>query len=350
MTTATAQAPAAAVRAARAAGRRRGRVVVLGLALLALAVAAGSLCVGDYAVAVPDVARTLLGRGDGMEEFVVMRLRLPRLVMAALVGAAFALSGAIFQSVLDNALASPDIIGITWGATFAAVTALVVFGLSGVVVAFSAFGGALLVALAIWLLSWRRGASGHRFVLVGIALAFMMNAAVGYLLTRADIHDAQTAWVWLVGSVSGPGWDEIGTAAAAIALIAPAVAVLAPRLRALQLGDDAATGLGVRAERARLLLLLAAVALAAVGTAAAGPVAFVGFLSAPIARRLVGDGSPALAASALVGVLVVTASDLAAQHLLPGGVQMPVGVVTGAVGAPYLLWLLAVADRGRALA
>ena len=339
---------AAAVRVARL-GRRRRRGVVALLGVLAVAVAALSLCVGAYAIPVPDVVRTLAGQGQGMEEFVVMRLRLPRLVMGVLVGVAFALSGALFQSILDNPLASPDIIGVTWGASLAAVVALLVLGLSGVVVSVSAFVGALLIAVAIYLLSWRGGVTGYRFVLIGIGVAFMANSAVGYMLTRTDVRDAQTAMVWLVGSVSGAGWDEIAVIAAALAVLVPLTAALASRLRALQLGDDAASGLGVSAERARLGLIVTAVALAAVGTAAAGPVAFVGFLSAPIARRLVGSGELALVPAALVGVVVVTASDFIALHLLPGDVQLPVGVVTGAIGAPYLLWLLASSGRAAAL-
>lgn len=339
---------AALVRDVRMRRGRRRRRVVGALALLALAIAALSLCVGAYAISVSEVVRILLGQGEGIEELVVTRFRLPRLVMGVLVGVAFALSGALFQSILDNPLASPDIVGVTWGASFAAVYAILVLGAGGAAVSGSAFAGALVVALAIYLIAWRGGVTGYRFVLIGIGAAFMANAAVYYLLTRSDVRDAQSAMVWLVGSLSSSRWSEIAVTAAALALLLPLTALLASRLRALQLGDDTATGLGVRAERARMGLLVTAVALAAVGTAAAGPVAFVGFVSAPIARRLDGTGGLALVPAALVGIVVVTASDFVALHLLSGDVQLPVGVVTGAVGASYLLWLLASSGRSGA--
>ena len=152
----------------------------------------------------------------------------------------------------------------------------------------------------------------------------------------------------LVGSPAAPGGARSRCSAPSSWRWCLVTGLLAPALRALQLGDDAASGLGEQAERARLGLIATAVALAAAGTAAAGPVAFVAFVSAPIARRMVGTGGLALVPCALVGVLVVTAADFVALHLLPGDVQLPVGVVTGAIGAPYLLWLLAVTGRAEA--
>jgi iron complex transport system permease protein len=130
-----------------------------------------------------------------------------------------------------------------------------------------------------------------------------------------------------------------------LAILLPLVGLLAARISTLQLGDEAATSLGIRVERSRLALLVLAVALAAVATAAVGPLAFVAFVSAPIARRLVGTSGLALIQAGLVGALIATSSDFVAQHLLPGGLQLPAGIVTGAIGAPYLLWLLATANR-----
>lgn len=336
-----ARAPGRAATTGRARRWRAGALLVA----LVLGIAALSLAVGAYAIAPGDVILTLLGEGDGRQRFVLMDLRLPRLVLGILVGAAFGASGAVFQAVLGNPLASPDIIGITSGASVAAVVALLVLGLSGLAVTVAAFAGALVVAGLIHLLSWRGGVTGARLVLTGIAIAFMAQAVLGYLLTRSDVRDAQTAMVWMVGSLNSAGWDEITLVALLVAVLVPACAALAPSLRVLQLGDDPAAGLGVRAPRARPALLLTGVTLAAVATAAAGPLAFVAFVSAPIARRLVGGGGPALLASALVGVVVVTAADFAALHLLPGDVQVPAGVVTGLIGSPYLLWLLAVSGR-----
>jgi iron complex transport system permease protein len=336
----------ATLRAGRRSRRRRETVVASALAAALLGVAALSMTMGAFAISPADVVRVLLGGGEGIERFVVMDLRLPRLTMGVLVGAAFGVAGAVFQTVLGNPLASPDILGINWGASLAAVAGLLLLGMSGPAVSLMAFGGALAVAAAIYALAWRGGVTGHRFVLIGVAVAFMASAILNYMLTRSDVRDAQTALVWMVGSLGSAAWEEIAVAAVALAVLLPLAACLAGALRALQLGDDAATGLGVPAERARLGLILTGVALAAVGTAAAGPVAFVALVSAPIARRLAGTGGLALLPAAMVGALVVTLADLIALHLLPGDVQAPVGVVTGAVGAPYLMWLLAVSDRG----
>ena len=337
---------ASIVRDTRLAKRRRELMVCAVLAAIALALALLGLVVGAYTVALPDLLATLVGQGSAKDDFIVLQLRLPRVTIAIVVGIAFALSGALFQALFSNPLASPDIIGITTGASSAAVAAILILGLSGLTVSLFAFVGALAVATAIYLLSSSGGASSYRFVLVGIAFAFLLHGVLGYLLTRADVRDAQGALVWLVGSLSGTRWVDIAVAGAGVAVLLPVVALLAPRLRVLQLGDSSASGLGVRVAPVRLGLLTVAVALAAVGTAAVGPIAFVAFVCGPIARRLLRTGGTGLVASALVGVVLVLGSDFAAQHLL-GDTQVPVGIITGAVGAPYLLWLLARANRTR---
>jgi iron complex transport system permease protein len=329
--------------------RRRERTVILVLLAAVILVAALSLAVGAYTVTLPELVATLLGQGDGKTNFIVLQLRLPRLTMAMLAGLAFAVAGALFQTLLGNELASPDLIGITGGASVSAVFAILILGLSGFAVSGFAFVGALVVATTIYLLSWRAGLAGYRFVLVGIGIAFMVQASLGYFLTRADVRDAQSALVWLVGSLSGTRWIDVAVAAIVIGVLVPLVAVLSRRLATLQLGDDTARGLGLRVDSSRVLVLAVAVGLAAAGTAAVGPIAFVAFVSAPLARRVVRTGSLALVPSALVGILLVTVADFVAQHLLPGGVQVPVGIITGAIGAPYLLWLLATRrSRGEA--
>lgn len=334
-----------AVRDARSRPRRRARRVVAGLVVLVLALGATGLMVGDYDVPLPEVARALVGQGTGIEEFIVLELRLPRLVLGVLVGVALAVAGALFQSTLGNPLASPDILGITEGASVGAVWAILVAGLGGVAVSASALAGAMAIAIAIHLLAWRGGVTGYRFVLVGIALGFMASSVLGYLLTRADVRDAHAALAWMTGSLGEADWGEIALLAVALAVLLPLAGAGAGRtLPGLTLGDDAAAGLGVGVQRARLLLILTGVALAALATAAAGPIAFVAFMSAPIARQLTGGGD-GLAPAALVGAAIVVASDLIGQHLLPGDMQVPVGVITGAVGAPYLIWVLASARR-----
>ncbi|PXY33208.1 iron ABC transporter [Prauserella sp. PE36] len=331
---------------ARTRRRKRSRTTVVSLMLAAAGFLA--LCVsvslGDVTIPLPDVVRALFGGdGDGMS-YIVRELRLPRALVAVLAGAALGLSGAIFQSLVRNPLASPDIIGITGGASAAAVVALLLIGLRGFAVSLAAFAGALATAAAIYVLTWRKGVTGYRLVLVGVAMGAMLTSIVSYCLTRADVYDAREALVWLTGSLNAKTWTTVQILGLSLALIVP-LALLAGRwLLPLELGDDTAQALGVPLERARMGLIVTAVALAAAATAAVGPVAFVAFVSGPIARRLAGGPGIALVPSALVGALVMTVSDLVAQHAF-ASVQFPVGVVTAIVGAPYLLWLLAVTNR-----
>ncbi len=328
----------------RATGRARSRVVLLVLAVVLVLVGLLALMLGDRVIAPGDVLATLVGQGGTGDRFAVVTLRLPRSLLAVLVGACFGVAGHIFQTLFANPLASPDIIGISQGASAAAVAALLVFELSGAAVSVAAFVGAVAVAAIITLLAHRRGPAGSRFVLIGIAIAFLVQGVIGYLLTRADVRDAQGALIWLVGSLGTVRLEELIVTGSAALVLTAALVVLAPRLRMLQLGDDTAAGLGVPATASRLLLLLVAVGFAAVATGAAGPIAFVAFVSAPIARRLLGGAGGAAAASALVGAVVVAAADLVAQHAI-ADLQVPVGIITSVIGAPVLLALVAISQR-----
>ncbi|MFV2021955.1 FecCD family ABC transporter permease [Micromonospora sp. LOL_023] len=329
--------------------RRRAAAVLSVLVGLVLIFAVLSLSVGAYQISLDGVLRTLVGQGSSRDEFIIVDLRLPRLVAGVLAGAAFGLAGGIFQTLLRNPLASPDIIGVTGGASVAAVAALMMFSAGSLGVSVAAFVGAMGTATAVYLLSWRSGLTGYRFVLVGIAAAFMAHGALGYLLTRGEVREAQTALSWMVGSLGAARWPEIAVLAAVLGVGTPVLLALRPTLSLLRFGDDTATGLGVLLERSRIGLLAVAVTLAAVATAVTGPIAFVAFVAMPIARRMMRSGAPVLLPAALVGVVVVTGSDLIAQHLLPGNVKTPVGIVTAVIGGPYLLWLLATTGRdGRA--
>lgn len=323
----------------------RARAVVTGLVLFAVGFVAFCLSVslGEFPVPLLDVPAAMLGYGDPGAVFVVFELRLPRALCAVLVGGAFGLSGSIFQSLARNPLASPDIIGITAGASAIAVMLIVVGQLSGPILSVGALAGALVTAVAIYLLAWRHGVSSYRLVLVGIGCAAILGAVTSYLLTRAEIHDAQRAAVWLAGSLHGRGWEHVEPLAWALLVLVPATVALVPALRMLQLGDDTAQGLGLRVETFRALLLFVAVALAAVATAAAGPIAFVAFVAAPIARRLVRSPLTVIPA-AMVGAVLLLVADLVAGRIF-SPVELPVGIVTGIIGAPYLIWLLARTNR-----
>ncbi|MFI5835710.1 FecCD family ABC transporter permease [Micromonospora sp. NPDC051300] len=323
----------------------RARTVTVVLAVSVVALFALSLSYGSFQVSLPDIVRSLLGRPTPPQvDYIVQTLRLPRALVGVLAGTAFGLAGAIFQQLLRNPLASPDVIGVTSGATAAAVLSIVVLSAGGGTVFVVALGGALATAALVYLLAWRNGVGGYRFVLVGIGIGAAMAGLTSFLLTRADVRVAEEALIWLAGSLNGRTWDSVGPLAVGTLVLAPVALLLARVLTGLQLGDDLARGLGLAVQRSRLTLLLVGVCLAGTATAAAGPIAYVAFMSGPIAARLVGGGRPVLLPAGLVGAALVLAADFIGSHLL-GPTQFPVGVVTGIIGAPYLLWLLATANR-----
>ena len=322
---------------------------VLGVcAALAVVIAvafAVSVSVGDFPIPLAEVVPAIFGYGDPDADFIVRTLRLPRALTGLLVGIAFGLSGAIFQSLARNPLASPDIIGVTAGAGLAAVAIIVLAGsVSSFTISVGALVGALATAVAVYLLAYKRGITGYRLVLVGIGVSAVLFSLTSWLLTRAGIYDAARATVWLTGSLNGRGWEHVRPVGSALLILLPVTLALARPLRALQLDDDTARGVGVRVEPSKLGLVVAGVGLAALATASAGPVAFVALVAPQIARRLTVGSGVVLVPAALTGGALVLLSDLVAtQAFAP--VQLPVGVVTAVVGAPYLLWLLARANR-----
>jgi len=341
-------APVTLVATARRRLKARWWLVSSALAMITLVLMAVALTVGDYPLPVSDVVRSLLspftGQVDQANDFIVLGVRLPRAVTGLLAGAAFGLSGVIFQTVLRNPLASPDIVGITTGASTAAVVALIIFHLSGFAVAASATGGAVVIAALIYALSWRGGVTPYRLVLVGIGMAAIAAAITSYTFTRARIAEVQQAMAWLTGSLNGATFEALLPLALGLMVLAPLAAVLCRPLASLELGDDAAKALGTRVEVTRLGTLLVAVVLASFATATVGPLAFVAFAAGPVAKRLLGPAGNALLPAALVGAAVTIGADLIAQHAL-GRTQLPAGVVTGAIGALFLIYLLAAANR-----
>ncbi|WP_439691197.1 FecCD family ABC transporter permease [Curtobacterium sp. SP.BCo] len=322
----------------------RRELVVLGAVLVVLvALVLVGLGVGEIPLSPLQVAGALVGHGDTVSDFVIGQLRGPRVFGAVLVGAALGVAGGIVQSVVRNPIASPDVIGITSGASASGITAIVLFGASGGTLFSVVLVGALVVSLVIAGLSWRRGITGNRVVLVGIGVAAICLSITGWMLTSGTVTQAGTALLWLSGSLNAVDRNLVGVLAVAFVVLMGLALLQSPRLTVLTLGDDVASALGLRPNRAKVLLLLTAVCLTAAAVATAGPVSFVALMAAPIARRLVGGGRVALGPTAAVGAAVTLASDLVAQFAIPGN-ALPVGVVTGVVGAPYLLWLLA---RGR---
>lgn len=339
--TATAVLTASDLRAARLRRRRHARVVV---GLLAGAVAVlfvTSLCLGTRLFTPVEVVQVLAG--EKLEgAFPVTQLRLPRALIAMLAGIAFGMSGVTFQTMLRNPLASPDIIGITSGASAAAVFGITMLGIGGSSLSMLAVAAGLGTALVIHLLSNGPGA-GMRLVLIGIGVGAMLDAAVGWMLLRSDRWDIAEAMRWLTGSLGSAFWSDVPPLALSMLVLAPAILAITRRLDILQLGDDAAAAIGVPVARTRVALILVAVALAAVATATTGPIGFVAFLAGPIAFRLVGAGTNLLIPAALVGAVIVLSADLISQHISP--IAYPVGVITGIIGAPYLIYLLIRTNR-----
>jgi iron complex transport system permease protein len=325
--------------------RRRVRRTTVGVGLAAAALTAAVLLLSwDTGVSAGATVAVLVGGGDDFDRVMVLQWQLPRVLVATLVGLGLGLAGALYQSALRNPLASPDIVGISQGASLGAVTALLVAGPTGYAATLGALVGALAVAATNLALSWRHGLSGQAFVLTGVGLSFMAVSLVNWVLTRQESRQAQQALVWLIGSVGSAGFDDAARLGTALAVLLPAGVVLARRLDLLELGDDTAAGLGVAPTRVRLAALVVGTAAAAAAVAVVGPVSFVALTAAPIARRLVGDGRTALLQSVLVGAVVVLLADLVALHFLPGS-PLPVGIVTGLIGGPFLIWLLAAAPR-----
>jgi iron complex transport system permease protein len=316
----------------------RSAIVCAALLALTALVAVVSLGTGDFPLPPGEVVATLIGRGDPASEFIVETLRLPRVLTALLVGGAFGIAGAIFQSVSRNPLGSPDVIGFTVGSVTGATLVILLVDGTTLQIALGAVAGGLLTAAVVYLLALRGGVQGYRLVLVGIGISAGLQAVNAALIARATREDAFEAAHWMIGSVNGRGWEHVWPVAATLAVLVPLALALARPMALLELGDDAARALGVHAERSRLALILVAVGLTAVATASTGPIAFVALAAPQIARRLTRSAEPGLVAAAAMGALLLAASDLAAQRLL--SVDLPVGVVTAGLGGAYLAWLL----------
>lgn len=329
--------------AGRRARLRRHALASVVLALMVLALAAAALMVGNTIYSPIEVVRVMLGETVPGASFTVGELRLPRTTLAILTGVAFGIAGVTFQTLLRNPLASPDIIGISVGASAAAVVAIVVLSWTGLMVSFTALVGAIATALAIYLLSNKGGFSGTRLILIGIGLASMLQSVVAYVLSRAAQWDIQTAMQWMTGSLNNASWDRVAPLALASLIILPVLFGTSRSVGVLRLGDGSAASLGVRVDRTRLAIIIGAVALLAFATASAGPIAFVAFMAGPIASRLTGPGANLLLPSALVGAVIVLGGDLLGQFAFDA--RYPVGVITGLLGAPYLIYLLVRSNR-----
>lgn len=322
---------------------RRAALVAAGLAVLLACAAVAYLCTGESFTAPREVIRVVLGQ-PSPDELVVGTLRLPRLVVGLLAGAAFGIAGATIQTVARNPLASPDVIGVTHGAGLATVTAMS-FGLVRYdALPYVSVAGGLGAALLVYVFAWRRGLHASRFVLIGIGVSVALGSLTQLVLTKGDVVVAQQAKVWLTGSLNSRGYDQAAPLALVLLCSVPAVVWAVRAQRGAALSDDTARALGIRLNAVRLGLTALGVVLTSVATGATGPVDFVALLAPQIARRLTRTSQIPLVSSALTGALVVVVADLLARRLFHP-VELPVGVLTAAVGAPYLMWLIARTGR-----
>lgn len=276
--------------------------------------------------------------------FLVCELRLPRLVTAIGAGAAFGLAGAISQSLFRNPLAAPEMLGVTAGASLGAV-AMVLAGAQGLALTIGAESGAGFAVALLLILAGQRP-KVTRLVLTGVGLSLTASAVTGLLLSRADDALAGDAMLWLTGSLNGRYWPQARLIWLALVPLAVAVGLTARALDRMELGDDLAQSLGIPVQQIRPLLILLVAALIAAGVAVTGPVGFIGLMAGPIARRLANGCGPDLFGAALVGALIMLLADLLVTLTAPLAL-LPVGIFTGLIGAPWLIWLLWRGDAER---
>ena len=334
------------------------RLIITCLLLITACVVAGiwGLRSGTVTLETSQIFAALMGDAPRSMTMVVTEWRLPRVLMALLIGAALGVSGAIFQSLMRrqndkidpirskfgqmrNPLGSPDVMGFNTGAWSGVLVAMVLFGQDLTAIALAAMAGGIITSLLVWLLAWRNGIDTFRLIIIGIGVRAMLVAFNTWLLLKASLETALTAGLWNAGSLNGLTWAKTSPSAPIIILMLIAAALLVRRMRLLEMGADTACALGVSVERSRLLMMLVAVVLTAAATALAGPISFIALVAPHIARRISGTARWGLTQAALCGALLLLAADLCAQQLFMP-YQLPVGVVTVSLGGIYLIVLL----------
>ncbi|MEH2329422.1 FecCD family ABC transporter permease [Nostoc sp.] len=322
---------------------RRVPVILLCLAVAIVVAMVMNVGRGEYPISPLDIVKTILGldTGNPDHQFVIQNLRLPRTLVAFMVGVALAISGTIFQGLTRNPLADPGIIGINAGASLAAVIVIVLFPSAPLyTLPLSAFAGALLMAILIYSLAWNNGSSPILLILMGVGLSAIASAITSLMITFGEISDVSNALVWLAGSVYGRTWEQVFSLLPWLIVFVPMALTLARHLNALNLGDDVAKSLGSQVEWQRGLLVLVGVALAGAGVATAGNIGFIGLIAPHLGRQLVGATHEGLIpTSALLGGVIVVSADLLGRTLF-APMELPCGVVTAVIGAPYFLYLL----------
>ncbi|MFE8701341.1 FecCD family ABC transporter permease [Cytobacillus sp. FJAT-54145] len=326
---------------------QKALLVTIALFIATLAAFIISTGMGDMKISPLEVIKTLFGKGTDMHSLVVNQFRLPRIIVALFAGMSLAVAGAILQGIIRNPLASPDIIGITGGASVAVVGFLALFSDSNNSLTISihwlplaAFIGATTIALLVYFLSWKNGVSPIRLVLIGIGIAALTQAFTTTLMIMGPIFQASQANIWITGTVYGSNWSNVKILVPWASVLLIISFVLAQKLNIQELGEELAKGAGSRVQKDRFTLLLISTALTGGAVAFAGGIGFVGLMAPHIARNLVGSAFGALLpTSALIGGLLVIVADLIGRTIATP-LEIPAGVFTAAIGAPYFIYLL----------
>ncbi len=323
--------------------RRRWIVVTSCLALLAVLLCCAMLLLGNTIYPIPEVFRALTGDQVKGVSFAVNTIRLPRMLAGLFAGMAFGVGGYVFQTMLRNPLANPNIIGITSGSSAAAVFCITVLHTSRAVVSIASVIAGLATVILMYLLSRGKSFSIGRLILIGIGMQAMLDSLISYLILISSQQDIPTALRWIGGSLNGSQMRELPPLIITVVIFTPILIVLGKHLSLLELGEQSASSLGINTDKSRIVLIMSSVAMVAIATATTGPIAFVSFLAGPIATRLVGVGYSNVIPAGLVGVNLVLAADLIGQFAFE--VRYPVGIITGLLGAPYLIFLLIQMNR-----
>lgn len=312
-------------------GRRYSLIIGLLIVGASLSLSAGAVWISPIAV-IKEV-----WSGDN---FILSEFRVPRMLLGILVGAALAISGAVIQGVIRNPLASPDVIGITKGASLAAVIVIIVFPTAPLfVLPVASFIGALVISLILSLLISWQGIKGSQLALIGMAIGAVAMALVQYLLIRNPM-EANIVLVWLTGSLFGRSMDHVLTILPWLIVAIPVIFLYARKLDILHLGEEVATALGTHVQRTKMILLFTSVMLAGAAISVVGGLSFLGLIAPHIARSLVGHQHRHIVAmSGLVGALLMVIADGLARIIAPP-IDIPVGVLIAIIGAPYFLYVL----------
>lgn len=294
-----------------------------------------SLMIGNTNYSAKTVIDVLLGKEVSGAGFIINTLRLPRAIVGMLAGFAFGISGSIFQRMLRNPLASPDVLGVSSGSSVSAVFCILILRQSGAVVFIASVLSALAVTLVVYLLSQIKGYTITKIVLIGIAMQAMLRSIISYMQIKANVNDLGAVIRWLSGDLSTVSLEDAKILCFSLLIILPILLCCNNQLKILEFGEDVAKTLGVNTVKARLIQLISSVMILAIATAITGPIAFVSFISGPIANKI---NFKNMITAGLVGSIIVVASEIIGQNFL--SVKMPVGVITGIVGTPYLIYLI----------